>query len=76
YGKAETGWSLRLTDDTYLALSGGVSVVDSYYGRSGLNDFYGRTSLTYNINKTISVTPFLAWSIEFEEEDGDELILG
>jgi hypothetical protein len=76
YANIESGWSYRLSDDAYFGLSGGVSAVDSYYGRSGLNDFYGRASVTYNINSTISLTPFLGWSFEIEKADGDEILGG
>ena len=41
-----------------------------------LNDFYGRASVTYNINSTISLTPFLGWSFEIEKADGDEILGG
>ncbi len=76
YANAESGWSYRLSDDAYLGLTGGVSVVDGYYGRSGLNDVYGRASLTYNLTSSISLTPFVALSIELEEADGDEIFGG
>lgn len=76
YGSVESGWSYRLSDAAYLAISGGVSAVDHYYGRSGLNDIYGRASLTYNLNRTISLTPFVGWSYEIDDGDGDELFGG
>ncbi|MEO1835236.1 MAG: hypothetical protein ABGZ49_07050 [Akkermansiaceae bacterium] len=76
YANIEGGWSSRLSDEAYFGLSGGVSAVEHYYGRSGLNDFYGRASVTYNVNSQISLTPFLGWSIELEEADGDEFFGG
>lgn len=78
YAKAQSSWSARLGEDAYLGLMGGISWIDGYYGRSGLNDFYGRASLTYNINSTVSLTPFLGWSLEIEDDygDGDEFFGG
>ena len=78
YVNAESGWSTRLGEDSYFALMGGVSWVDNYYGRSGMNDFYGRASVTYNVNSTVSLTPFLGWSLEIDDDngDGDELFGG
>ncbi len=76
YASVESGWSHRLSDDAFLGLSGGLSWIDSYYDRSGVNDFYGRASLTYNVNSQISLTPFLGWSLEIEDGDGDELFGG
>lgn len=76
YGKAETAWSYRLSDEAFAGLSGGVSVVDGYYGRSGFNDFYGRASVTYNVNSAVSLSPFVGWSIELEDADGNEVFGG
>jgi hypothetical protein len=76
YAHAESGWSYRINDDAYLGLSGGISWIDDYYSRSGLNDFYGRASFTYNVNSMISLTPFVGWSLEIEDGDGDELLGG
>lgn len=71
YANAETGWSTRLGEDAYFALTGGLSWLDDYYGRSGMNDLYGRASVTYNINSTVSLTPFLGWSFEIDDDEGD-----
>lgn len=76
YAKAETSWSRRLSDDAFLAVSGGLSVVDGYYGRSGWNDVFGRASVTYNVNRSVSLTPFVGWSLEIEDGDGDEVFGG
>ncbi len=71
YINGETGWSTRLGEDSYFALTGGVSWVNDYYGRSGMNDFHGRASVTYNVNSAVSLTPFLGWSLELDDNDGD-----
>lgn len=71
YAKAEAAWSRRTGEDSYLALTGGISWVNDYYGRDGMNDFFGRASFTYNINRNIAVTPFLGWSLEIDSTNGD-----
>lgn len=78
YAKAETGWSHRLGEDSYLDLSGGISWANDFVGRSGLNDIYGRASVTYNINDTVSLTPFIGWSTLLDSSDtnGDEVFGG
>ena len=78
YANAETGWSTRMGEDSYFALTGGLSWVDGYYGRSGMNDFHARATVTYNINSTVSLSPFLGWSLEIDDDngDGDELFGG
>ena len=76
YLELQGGWSKRLADDAYFSLTGGFSVVDHYYGRSGLNDFHGRAALTYNVNSMLSLTPFVGWSLEFADGDGSEVYGG
>ncbi len=76
YGELSGQWSRRLSDDAYLGMAMGISATDDYYGHSGLNDFNGRISLTYNINSMVSVTPFAGWSHELTTRDGDELYGG
>jgi len=63
YGHAETRWSKVLSDKAFISLKTGVSYVDDYYGRNGMNDAYGRLSLTYHISDTVSITPFAGGSV-------------
>ena len=76
YFQIEGGWTQPLSDDAFFSLTGGISAVNDYYGRSGFNDLYGRASLTYNINSMLSLTPFLGWSFELVDGDGDEIYGG
>ncbi len=76
YGNAEARWSGRLTDDAFLTVRSGLSVVDGYYQRSGFNDLHARASFTYNINRIVSVSPFLGGSVELLDGDGNELFAG
>ena len=76
YFAIEGGWSHPLTEDFFLAAESGVSAVSSYYERSGLNDFYGRLSLTYNINSFLSITPFAGYSLGIDSEANDEAFAG
>jgi len=72
WANAETGWSRRLTDHAFLTIRGGLSAVDGYYGRSGFNDLHGRASLTCNLNRMVSLTPFVGGSVELLDGDGNE----
>ncbi len=76
HGELSGQWSHRVSDDAYFGMAMGVSITEDYYGHSGLNDFNGRISLTYNINSMLSVTPFAGWSHELTARDGDELYGG
>lgn len=76
YADLGSDWSFRLSDETYLVVSTGISTIENYYGLSGLNDFHGQVSLTYNLNSMISITPFAGWSCELDVGDGDEIYAG
>ena len=61
YGNAETQWSKAISEKTFVALNTGISYVDDYYGRDGINDAYGRLSLTHHLSDTVSITPLSGW---------------
>lgn len=77
YGHLETRWSKPLSDKAFFTLKTGVSYVNDYYGRDGLNDAYSRLSLTYHISDTVSVTPFVGGSVLLDSSDpGDDQAYG
>lgn len=77
YGHAETRWSKVFSDKAYLSLKTGVSYVNDYYGRDGMNDVYGRLSLTYHLSDTLSITPFVGGSVLLDDNTaGDDQAFG
>lgn len=76
YFALEGGWSKPLNEDFFVAAETGISAVDSYYGRSGLNNFYGRLTLTYNINSFLSLSPFVGYTIAIDDDASDEAYTG
>ena len=77
HGHLETQWSKVINEKAYLALKTGVSYVDDYYGRDGLNDAYSRLSLTYHISNAVSITPFIGGSVLLDSNDaGDDQAFG
>jgi hypothetical protein len=62
----ETSWSKPVADDAFISLLGGTSWLGDYYDRSGWNEVYGRVSLTYNISKRVSATPFVGVSLPMD----------
>ena len=76
YFALEGGWSRPVNDDLFLSAHSGISAVNSYYERSGINDFYGRISLTYNVNSILSLSPFAGYSLGLADEGSDEAYAG
>lgn len=77
YGHAETRWSKAVSEKAYFSLKTGVSYVNDYYGRDGMNDAYSRLSFTYHISETVSITPFVGGSVLLDDNDpGDDQAFG
>ncbi|BDS08661.1 hypothetical protein NT6N_37010 [Oceaniferula spumae] len=68
YANVETNWSKTISDKAYFSLKTGVSYVNDYYGRDGINDVYSRLSLTYHISEAVSVTPFIGASLLIDDD--------
>ena len=68
YANVETNWSKTINDKSYVSLKTGVSYVNDYFGRDGINDLYARLSYTYHISETVSVTPFVGTSILIDDD--------
>jgi hypothetical protein len=76
YAWLETKWSKPVSRDAFVTLLGGTSWLDDYYGRSGWNDLYGRVSLTYNVSKRVSVTPFAGVAIPLDANPETDRLYG
>lgn len=68
YFSADLNWSKPFGEDSFVAAMSGLSLVSDYYGRDGLNDFFGKISYTYNINSGVAVTPFVGFSLPLEDD--------
>ena len=78
YANLESNYYHRFNDDSYFNLSGGISAVDKYYLRDGLNDIFAKLSYTYNINQSLSISPYLGTSLLLDSSDtgNDSLYAG
>lgn len=76
YFALEGGWSKPLNEDWFIAIESGVSAVSDYFERDGLNDFYGRITVTYNLNSFLSLSPFAGYSIALADEAEDQAYVG
>lgn len=69
-------WSTIITDEAFLVIEGGLSMVSGYLDRDGLNDFHTRISLTYALSDQISITPFLGTSFQIEDSSASDIFYG
>ncbi len=75
YANIEGNWSKTITDKSYISLKTGVSYVNDYYGRDGINDIYARLSYTYHISETVSLTPYLGTSLLIDDDSTEPGII-
>lgn len=68
YASSDLRWSHIVSDNSFFSVLGGISVVDDYYGRDGLNDFYFRLSYTHALSDRVAITPFIGGSVVIEDE--------
>ncbi len=76
YSNIETNYYRVLNEDAYLSYKLGISAVEDYYGRNGLNDLYYRITFTYDINSNVSISPFLGTSIQLDSDNGGDSLHG
>lgn len=77
YGELFSSYYYRINDSSFLTLRGGVSAVDDYYGREGFNDVFAKLAYTYDINQTVSVSPYIATSILLDDDElGNDSFFG
>lgn len=69
YSHLETLYTKPISEKSFVSLRTGVSYVNDYYGRDGLNDAYSRLSLTYHISDTVSISPFVGGSVLLDNAD-------
>lgn len=69
YGNSGVDYYFRINDDSFLNIRAGASYVSSYYHRDGFNDAFGKLSYTYNINQSISVSPYVGTSVLLDSND-------
>ncbi|MFC5050004.1 hypothetical protein ACFPK9_05210 [Rubritalea spongiae] len=77
YSSIESSFYHRINDDSFLNFDIGVSAVEDYYSRDGLNDAFGKISYTYNINQSLSISPYIGTSILLDnKESGRDSLYG
>ena len=68
YVFTEIAWSKSITTNGFVSADAGLSWVNDYYLRSGLNDAYARVSYTQVLNRSVSITPFIGTSAPLQSD--------
>ena len=76
YFASELEWSQVISDKSFIAIEGGISLVSGYPDQNGFNDFYTQVTYTYALSDRISFTPFLGASLLFDDRDNGDVAFG
>jgi len=66
----------QVNDDSYLVLDAGISAVVDYYGRNGFHHAFSKLAYTYNINDSVSVTPYVSANLGIHSKTKNHLFGG
>lgn len=76
YATVALSWSKALNAKSFVAVKGGVSVVDDFYGSEGFHAADLRFSYTYLVAPNVSFTPFVGTSLGLDDVADDALFAG
>lgn len=76
YGTIDLSWSKALNAKSFVAVTGGVSIVDDFYGSEGFHAADMRISYTYLVAPNVSFTPFVGTSLGIDDAADDSLFGG
>jgi hypothetical protein len=76
YGTIDLSWSKAINPKSFVAVKGGFSFVDDFYGSEGLHAAEMRVSYTYLVAPNVSFTPFVGTSLGLDDVVDDSLYGG
>ena len=76
YFESKVSYYEEVNEDSYVTLDMGISLVDDYYDRTGLNHAFAKLSYTYNINDSVSLSPYLTTILGIHDEADNHVIGG
>jgi len=76
YGELKASAYKDLSIDSYLLFNTGIGITSSYYDRTGLHHFQAKLEYVYNINDSVSISPYVGTSIGIDDEAPDSIYSG
>ena len=76
FGSMQFSWSKALSTKSFIAVRGGVSYAEDFYGSEGFHAADVRASFTYLLLSNVSLTPFIGSSLAIDREADDTLYGG
>jgi len=76
YFESKLSYYEEVDSDSYVVWDAGIAGVAEYYDRDGLHHAFSKLSYTYNINDSISVSPYVSAVLGIHEETKNHLLGG
>lgn len=76
YGELKASAYKNISIDSYLLFNTGLGITSSYYDRTGLHQFFAKLEYVYNINDSVSISPYIGTSLGIHDEAIDSIYSG
>lgn len=76
YGEVKATAYKNISIDSYLLFNTGLGITSSYYDRTGLHQLFAKLEYVYNINDSVSISPFVGTSIGIHDDASDSVYAG
>ncbi len=76
YGEVKGSAYKNISNDSYLLFDTGFGLTSSYYGRTGLHHFFAKFEYVYNINDSVSISPYIGTSLGIHSNAPDSINTG
>ena len=76
YVESKVSYYEEVNSDSYFVWDVGISAVGDYYDRDGIHHAFSKMAYTYNINDTVSVSPYVSGVLGIHEDVKNHLFGG
>lgn len=76
YSELKLEYYKEVDESSYFIFNTGVSVTGDYYDASGVHNIFSQLSYTFNVNESVSFTPYVMASLAINDEIEDSLLGG
>lgn len=76
YFEGKFGYYRQISADSFLTFDAGIGAVAQYYDRSGIHQAFTKVEYTYNINDSVSVSPYMQLSLGIHDKADNHFVAG
>lgn len=76
YLESKISYYEEVSMDAYVTLDAGISAVKNYYQRDGIHHAFSKLAYVYNINDSVSVSPYVSAILGIDDDTKSHLLGG